>query len=242
MVVKLHGKNARIYLNGYDISAGFNNFDGPGQADTVDASTFGGADKEYVVGLRSGSMRLQGIWDATPGATGIDDILGDVEAQDSPMPIVTVWPGGDVLGYPGKGAAEIETAISRTSPIGGVVGMSVDMMASGGFHRLRNLFPKGTMTAAGGTIEPDNGGTAVAATLIGVLQAFQVLSGTPVVTVEQSANGTSGWTAALTFSALQSAQTPQAQLASVTATIQPFKRTNITGGQAIVNVGYIQQQ
>ncbi len=238
MANKLTGKATKIYVNGQDVSSNFNLVDTQATTDVVDVSTFGAEFKENCVGPRSGTMRLQGYYDQT-GAW--DDLMDQLYGLSSPLPVVTVLPAGDVQGLRGKAAAELSTTVSTSSPVGGAVAVTADFQSNTGMDAVRNLYARGTLTPAapGGTILPD--GAAGTKTLIGYLQVFSIPAGNALVVIEHSANGTTGWTTALSFTAVAAAGAPQAQRATATGVMQPYKRVNVSGGTAICEVSYTQE-
>lgn len=237
---KIHGRNARVYLNGQDISSYFNSADLSQPIDTAETSGFGDTDKSFVAGLRGGAVKLSGFFDNASGTASVDAILNTAE-QAAADPILTVLTAPNINDK-GISASMVLTGRQASAPIGGVVSITADFVESTnlGLDRVRTVQANGTITAAaaGGTTSAWNGGTATALGAVGYLQAFQVLGGTPVVVIEHSADGATGWAALITFAAMPlAASAPQAQKASVSGTVQPFQRTTVTGGSAVVWTG-----
>ena len=237
---KIHGRNARVYLNGQDISNFFNSADLSQPIDTTETTGFGDTDKSVVVGLRGGAVKLAGYYDSASGTASVDAIFNTVE-QASVDPILTVLTAPNIDDK-GVSASMALTGRQVSAPIAGVVSVTADFLESTtlGLDRVRTVQAKGTLTpsVAGGTTSAWNGGTATLQGAVGYMQAFAVAAGTPVVVIEHSADGSTSWAALITFAAMNgTGAAPQAQKASVSGTVQPFQRTTVTGGSAVVWTG-----
>lgn len=237
---KIHGRNTRVYLNGTDISNYFNSANVTKNIDTAETSGFGDADKTYVVGLGGGDIKLAGFFDA--GAAPSVDSLVDGLLGSETDPILSVI-SASLIDASGATAMGNFKAKQIAAPIGGVVTTSADLEAdTSGVHRTLTAFPLGTLTpaVAGGTTAVYNGGTATSLGGQAFLQMGSVVAGTPVVAIEHSTDGATAWSAWMTFAAVLSANAPQAQRATVTGTVKPYKRVTVTGGTAVCWVGFDQ--
>lgn len=234
---KLHGKKARVYLNGFDVSNYFTSAEAPQTGDTAETSGFGDEDKTYVVGQKSGTIRLSGFFD-NDAAAGTEKRFVDV-IQAATNPIVTVV-SESLAERRGWAAAAIETSLAKSAAIGAVAAMNAEFISDSGVFNVRTVFARGTLgasTAPGGTLSSYNGGTATTKGIVGVLHVFGSVSGTPVYTIQDSADGSSGWATVVTFAGVASAQAPQAQIVEVTGTVRAFLRANVTAGTADVYIG-----
>ena len=84
-MAKIHGKNARVYLNGVDISNYQTQTDGARTLDTADKSAFGDTDKSYLTGLEAGTMKLTGFWDDDASAAGLDALFDGLKSGAAAM-------------------------------------------------------------------------------------------------------------------------------------------------------------
>lgn len=237
-MAKYHGRNTRVYLNGYDIGGYFNAADVSNQADQAEVSGFGDTDKSYVMGLKGGNGKLTGYWDSTVAAPGAEAVLATLQGA-VPAPILSIL-ASDALGERGHSTQADEINLSRNAPIAGVVTMAADFQGNQAIHSVKTLLAKGTLgtsTSPGGTSAAMNDGNASAAGAVGYLHAFSISGGTPVLSIEHSANGTSAWATLLTFAGVASADAPQAQKVAISGTVQPYKRIAVTGGTGIFWVG-----
>lgn len=123
-IVHKHGKGTKVLLDGYDMSQILNNVDWDHSADTVDVTTFGDDDMNYLAGLRQGTMSLSGLWsdDGSGGGSTahIDEVFDDVLGSSTDV-IVSVGPGGSTLGDGAMLAALQETQRAASSPVSGAV-------------------------------------------------------------------------------------------------------------------------
>lgn len=235
-MAKVHARRSRVFINGIDASPYFKNADVNSSAESSDSSGFGQDWKTGLPSMRSGSIKLGGYLDTSvPGVTTeLEDSLGsDVD------PIVTLVREQGIINSYGWSMAAIETSLALSSAIADIAAASADLTANDVVDRVTTVAPLGgtlTPTANGGTTVAYNGGTATAAGAVGVLQMFST-SGNPVVLIEHSANGSTGWATLVTFAAMTS---PGAQRVAVTGNVNPYKRATVTGGSAVCWVGVSQ--
>ncbi len=236
MPVKVHGRKTNVYISGYDLSSIFTSADSQRQIDTAEVTGFTAQDKEFIAGQRGGNVRFQGWY--SKDANSSDPVLSALANDPDTEAVVTVIRDTDAFEGPAEAMEGPITSYGRTSPIAGVVSIAVDFLATAGLPTTRTLQTKGSLTpsVAGGTTAAYNGGTATTLGAVGFLQVFSV-SGTPVVTIEHSATGTSAWSSLITFAGLAAAG---AERKAVTGTVQPYLRTTVASGTAVCWVGISQ--
>lgn len=234
MAVKVHGRKTSVYIGGYDLSDIFTSADASETVDSSEVTGFTAQDKEFIAGMRNGTMRFQG-WFSKDAASS-DPVLSALPGDDSV--VVTLIRDTDAFEGPAEAQEGPITSYSRSSPIGGVVSVAADFQASGGLAHTRTLKAKGSLTpsVAGGTTAAYNGGTTTTHGAVGFLQIFSA-SGTPVVAIDHSNNGSTGWAAVITFAGLTAAG---AERVAVSTDIKPYLRTTVTGGTAVCWVGISQ--
>lgn len=237
MAGKAHARRSRVYINGIDASPYFNSADVNTSADNADSSGFGQDWKTALPGMKGGTMKLGGFLDAeVPGVTSrLEDALG----AEGASPIVSFVHEQAVLDSAGWSMAAIETSLALSAAIADISKASADFTNDSAVDRTRTVAAGGgtlTPSANGGTTTAANGGTATTLGAVGILQMFAT-SGNPVVLIEHSANGTSGWATLIPFAAMNA---PGAQRVAVTGTVQPYKRATVTGGSATCWVGVSQ--
>lgn len=222
MAVK-HGKDARVYVNGYDLSGYFNQFGISGKADAVETTTFGAIAKSYIAGQKDATVSAEGIFDGATGA--VDQVLS--QALGSNSSIWTYWPQGETaVGDDGYGCDAIETTYEVTSPVDGVVAVSAEAQSKTGPERVDSLHPLATRTATGNGSSHDNG----AATSNGGVAYLHVTaaSGTsPSLTVNvQHSTDNATWVDLITFTAVTAGN--QAQRVAVSGTVNRYVRATWT--------------
>jgi hypothetical protein len=238
---KIHGKLARVYISGIDASNFFTSAETADQVDTAESSGFGDNDKTYLIGMRTGNIRMSGFYDSGNATGNVDaTIRAGLGLDGTQSPIVNITRGTAMNDMGDGGVDDLYTSYSPSAPIGGAVAISVDIQASRGLNFHRTVLPKGTLgtsTSPGGTTNAWNGSVQTVQGGRGFLQVFQVIGGNPVYSIEHSADGSTGWTVKASFAA---ASAVGAQVVDISGTIQPFQRVSVTGGTAVVWVGLYQ--
>ena len=228
-----HGKQARTYINGYDLSAYLNSFGVAQTADTVETSAFSSSDKTYVVGLRDATVSAEGFF---AGSTVETDYVFDQALGSTAL--WSYYPAGPALSNAGYGAKTIETSYEITSPIDGVVSVTAEGQAILGADRILSHHDLIAETTTGAETSID----ATAASTRGAIGYLQVtgftLGQTAQITIEDSSAGTS-WATLISFS---SGGTIGAQRAiSSSGTVKRFTRAAWTisssSGSVTFNVG-----
>lgn len=217
----VHGKSTAVLLNGVDISTLFHNADISAEVDAAETTTFGSNWKSYIAGQAGATIALSGYFDPTSNvawATILDD----------PGGVLIVAPGGLALGGATRQVKLLTTTYTEGAPIGGVVTFDWDVQADGAIGY-------GNVIAASAAITTDTNGAAYdggAATTAGGVADLHVssvsASDSIVVTIEDSANGTSGWATIATFA---SKSAPGAERVLIAGNIRRYTRAvyDVTG-------------
>lgn len=227
-----HGKHARTYVNGYDLSAYLNSFGVAQTADTVETSAFSSSEKTYVVGLKDATISAEGFFAGSTVQTDyvFSNVLGSTE-------IWSYYPAGPALSNAGYGVKSIETSYEITSPIDGVVSVTVEGQAILGADRIlshHNLIAEtttGSETSIDATAASTRGAT-------GYLQVTSVSVGNVTVLIQDSSAGTA-WATLISFAATTGKSAQRALSSS--GTVKRFTRAqwtfSSTAGSATFNVG-----
>lgn len=191
-MAKYHGKNAKVYTNGYSISTYLQKISLSMSAENPEDTTIGSSSRGRVPdGIIDGSASMDGIFDDDSGAidSQMETILG---AQD------TIWsllPAGDAaLGDVGYGFIGINNEYSSESAYDDVVKFSASTEVSGGqgVEFCKTLVPLAAKTTSSNSANLDNG----AATTNGGSAYLQVTAASGLtsidVTIKGSATGSFG--------------------------------------------------
>ena len=77
----VHGKNTDVFIDGYDLTAWFNNAQISQSVDMADVTAFGNNVKQFLPGDSDGTIQLQGMWDGAVAA--VDEVLSARLGQDA---------------------------------------------------------------------------------------------------------------------------------------------------------------
>lgn len=152
-MAKFHGKNVRVYIDGYDISGYTNTLNVEQTADIADVAAFGSRVKEYVVGLYDSKVTHDGFFDDTAFIGGHSVLSARIGSSVNFMAIIGTTPGG----YGFAGSAELESSYNINASISDAVKHKTALMNYG----TQGVDPAFTV-AARGTIP--NGTTAAMTT------------------------------------------------------------------------------
>lgn len=141
-MAKIHGRGTSLQLTDVggvnrDISNFLTAVDFPFQADQAEVSAFGDTDKSYVMGLKSHTMKLTGLWDPT-ATTGPDEVLSGLVGGGAAGTVPTTFifgPNGTVAGRIKYTGTAWVTAYNVNNPIGGAITFGADLMVNGAVTR-----------------------------------------------------------------------------------------------------------
>lgn len=145
----VHGKGAAIFADKDDISHFLNSVGSSMNLGLEDATTFGKNYKGYIPGLGEGALDLQGLYD---GATdGIDEIVEAHLGLSTDFPVTVVPEGGLLGGQRTQMCAGKFGTYDITTPVGGIVSISLQAVANNGLWSGVNLTNVATQWANGVT-------------------------------------------------------------------------------------------
>lgn len=241
-----HGSKARLYVAGYDLTGFMRAATHAQSADTADASVWGLASKRYVAGLADATLSGEGIVDSAVAGGRSDDVLQ--AALGSSAPSAIYLPQGDGLGMVARIIDAIGTAYEIDSPGDDVTAFSMEMQGSGVSGVGRVLQPlAGALSIVangnGAAVDDTSYLTAPAVTAFGGTGALQVVNkgggaGTLTVSIQDSADGSTGWVTIGTFAGVTLIN--QAQVIAISGNVRRYLRASwaITGGTWDIAVAF----
>lgn len=229
-----HGKLARVYVNGYDLSGYLRQTSITGQADVAEASVFGTDDKQYIPGMRDAQVRAGGLFDGD--AAAVDEVLS--AALGAERSVWVVWPQGDTHGLRGWGVECMVTRYEVNAPTDNVVDVAAEAQQSDtGYEGLVDLHALQAEAATASFGSVNQGGT----TTSGWAAYVQITSnngGTGSIVFEHATAGTGPYSAlgTVTFGTAF----PYAERISGAGSVNPWVRCRLAtlgGGTVTFNAG-----
>lgn len=233
----LHGKDTKLYANGYDVTGYFRSVPSEVTRELGDSTVFGLNDKTFLAGQREASASPEGLFDGA--AAAIDAILDTIFGAEA-RSLWSVWFGGDAVGNRGFGIDAHQTKYKVDAPHNEVVSTAVELRSSVGREALVSHHALAAETANGQSAAVD-GGAASSNGGVGYLHVPDVTTITNIVVViEDSADGSSGWATILTFAAVTADNAKERVAISGTVRRYTRARWTITGGpgSATFNAGF----
>jgi hypothetical protein len=215
-----HGKDAKVYVSGRDLSGFLTEWSVSGEADTVEVSTLGDSSKEYVAGLKDATMSGSGIFDAAGTAT-VDAVLGSALGPAASI-VATFYPQGDTFGLPGFGMAGIEIDYSPVASLDDAVKVAVEARSSVGPEAVLSHAGLAARTTSGNSTSNDNAASSAAGG-VGYLHVAAGSGTTPnlVAKVQHSVDN-SVWVDLITFATVTTAPVTERQ--AVAGTVNRYTR------------------
>jgi len=165
-----HGTLAKLWANGYDLTAYLQNVASAATVTAEDATTLGKTAKVALPGLADATLNLDGLFDG--GANAVDQVLA-AALRAAGGTIFTWLPQGDGFGNAGYGLLSDETGYNVATPATGLAKSTATAQSRTGRERglVAHALAQRTTTGNGSTL--DNG-AASAAGAVGYLQIIAV--------------------------------------------------------------------
>ena len=170
-----HGKDTKIYANGYILTDYLDSVDSSGTVDTAETTVFGKVQKQFIPGLKDATISMNGFHDGD--STAARTVFQNALASTA---VITYWPKGDAVADYGYGAKGTDTAFNVTTTLDDAARITAAVQSSTGQEPLVSLHAMGTEYSAAFT------GTAYnysAAATSGGSAYLQVVSAAGTVTV-----------------------------------------------------------
>lgn len=212
-MAKSHGRLAKVYASGRNLSPYLQEWRSAPMLDTVDVTAFETAaqvtstDKEWMTGMRGATMTGSGLFAVGANAAAADEADEVLAAAlDDPASIVSYWPAADALGAQGRGLVGTDNTYTIGTPIGGASTIQAAITGES-FDIIRSLGPRLAVSGAGNGTGLDYGALQADGTawpsVRGLSAYLQVLdktggAGTLTVKVQHSVDG-STWADLATF-------------------------------------------
>ena len=228
----IHGKNTKVYIDEFDLSSYFNQFDVSTNQEVAETTGFQSSSKTYILGLADATLSGSGMWSAD--ADGSDEELSALLGNLT-TPILTIPIGAGTIGNRAWLAKAHELSYQIGSPVVDITSVGVDFQCSSdGVANVTHAAASGVQLTTGasiafgslGALATVDNAAATAAGGIGVLHAptNTAAGGTTTWKIEHSVDD-AVWADLLTFTAL-AASTAGSQLVAVAGTVRRYIRAS----------------
>jgi hypothetical protein len=219
----VHGKIARYYINGVDLSAYLSKLSVKAAAAASETTTLGKTSKTFIAGLKDATWSADGLFDGAVGA--VDAVMQPLLGADA-QALVTEYPAGDVaIGDRGRSFRSRSTEHSVDAPVDGLVATALAGQVDDDLESCVSLHPLGDETGAGAEASLDNAASSAAGST-GYLHVTAITGTNVVVLVEHSTNDVA-WVTLLTFTSATVAGTSQRVTSA--GTVNRYVRVSCSG-------------
>lgn len=119
----IHGKNTAVYIDEFDLTSYFTDSSVTINNDVAETTAYGDTNKSYLLGIRSGTLSLSGMWSAD--TDGSDEELQAL-LGNATTPILTIREGAAAIGSRAIIAQANETNYAITNPVADIATISAD--------------------------------------------------------------------------------------------------------------------
>lgn len=219
-----HGKNTVVLADEFDVSQYLNSISVSNAVETPETTTFGSADRTFIVGHTDGSVSFEGLFEGS--ADGADEIFHT--ALNDASEIMTLTGDGGSVGRRAVLVKTQSTSYEITSPLTEVVAITGEVLADEGLDY-------GAWLAAQASVSSTLTGTAVdnsSSSANGGVAHLHVTAndrdGTTVAKVQHSADN-STWADLVTFTTVgSSTATSERSVVAAGTTVNRYLRALVT--------------
>jgi hypothetical protein len=219
-----HGKNVKVFVDEFDFSSYFNDVSASTTVETAETSTFGSSAKEYISGLKDGTVSLSGLFESTADE-GTDDYFSTVLGGATKQKVIVATEGHALDGR----AVMLEsdaTSYEVSGAIADVVQASAEFQSTEGVEHGVILSSGATVTSTGNGSSSDNGASTANGGVGYVSVPVNTRNGNVTIKIQQSADN-STFTDLVTFTVVSSA-TKTSERVEVTGTVARYLRVSYT--------------
>ena len=123
----LHGKNTAVYIDEFDLTSYFTSSSISVPNDTAETTAYGSTNKQFIPGLREGTLSLEGLW--ASDTDGSDEELVAL-LGNATTPVITVREGAASIGSRAIIAQADETNYAISSPVADVTTVSAEFQCT----------------------------------------------------------------------------------------------------------------
>lgn len=238
-----HGKNTTVNFGSYDLSTYLTSQTNSSTVETVDTTTFGSANKTYQLGLKEGTVSLEGLW--AGDASGIDEVFEAAVGGSTPK-VVTIGVEGSAIGRRAILIYANETSYEIKGAIADLVTISAQAQATGttnGLDRGVLLASGQTVTATVNNSSVDNSASSANGGVAHLHVPINTRDGAVTVKVQHSSDN-STWVDLVTFTnTTSSTVTSERKEVAAGTTVNRYLRASVSGfagstGSATITVGF----
>ena len=238
-----HGKNTIVLFDKYDLSTYFNSVSTSAMAEAVETTTFGSSNKTYAVGMKDGTVTLEGLW--AGDVLGVDEVLATSVAS-STKKIITVGSEGAAIGRRAKLVNTDETSYEISSAVADMVSISAEAQASGTVGGLDGgvlLAAQQSVTATVNNTSVDNSASSLNGGVGHLHVTANTRNGAATIKIQHSANN-STWADLTVFTATTSSTTTSERIeVAAGTTVNRYLRAIVSAfagssGSATITVGF----
>jgi hypothetical protein len=219
-----HGKDGRVLVAQYDLSAYFNELSSSQSIEVAETTTFGSSAKTYITGLNDGTMSFSGMFDGD--ANAVAAVLESIIANDSTPAITLAHDAGLTIGSSCVMAEAKQTAYDITVPVADVVALSGEFQVTGGLRNGIILAGKATATTSANGASVDGSASSALGARANLHVTANTMNGATVIKVQHSADN-STWADLITFTSV-GATTLTSETATATGTVNRYLRYQVT--------------
>lgn len=219
-----HGKNVKVYVDQFDFSSYFNDVTAATTVETAETSAFGSSAKEYITGLKDGTVSLSGMFEGTAD-TGTDSYFATALGSATKQKIIVATSGHS------NGARAVmlqsdDTSYEVSGSIGDVVQTSAEFQSSNGVEHGVILSSGAAVSSTGNGTSVDNSAASTNGGVGYISVPVNTRNGNVTVKVQASADN-STFTDLITFTVVSSA-TKTSERVEVTGTVARYLRVSYT--------------
>lgn len=239
-MAKAHGKKARVFVGGVDISNYLKSAGASGGADLADSSGLNMDDKTFVVGMLEGGMSFDGMFGAKASEEDVGLIADKLEELFGSGALDCLHlPQGDGFGNRAQFVSGKANSIEITTPYSDIGKIAGEVISDIGFNA-------GVVLAALAQIEAEAKGTGVdnaAATNNGGAAQLHVtaISGEPTLTVKvQHSSDNVTYADLITFTNVTAAEQSESKALALGTEVKRYVRSlaTISGGKATFHLSF----
>jgi len=236
----VHGKNSKVYLDEFEMSAYLNSTDVSHTQDTAETTVYGATARAYIPSQASGTLSFGGLYDAVTGA-GSSDKEFEAILGSTTTPLLTVAIDSGTIGNRAVIARANETSYSMSSPVADINSVTADFECSADpANNVDFGVASGVQLTTGASIahgslgalaSVDNGASSANGGAAVLHVPTNTVNGNTTIKVQHSAND-AAWVDLISFTAV-GASTITSQISAVTGTVNRYLRvTASTAGSS----------